>query len=60
MSAALFDHAADGRHHALSAGTTPSEQVHPEVIAVMRELDIELSDRTPRKLTPEPNRPTSS
>jgi protein-tyrosine-phosphatase len=27
--------------------------VHPEVIAVMRELDIDLSDRTPRKLTRE-------
>jgi arsenate reductase (thioredoxin) len=51
MSAALFERAADGRHRALSAGTTPADQVHREVVAVMRELDIDLSDRTPRKLT---------
>jgi hypothetical protein len=37
MSAALFERAAGGRHHALSAGTTPAERVHPEVVAVMRE-----------------------
>jgi protein-tyrosine-phosphatase len=53
MSAALFERAAEGRHHALSAGTAPSGQVHPEVIAVMHELDIDLSDRRPRKLTSE-------
>ena len=32
MSAALFEHAAGGRHRALSAGTTPAERVHPEVV----------------------------
>jgi arsenate reductase (thioredoxin) len=53
MSAALFERAADERHHALSAGTTPARHVHSEVAQVMRELDIELSDRTPRKLTRE-------
>ena len=51
MSQALFDRAAGGRHTALSAGTTPGERVHPEVIEVMRELDIDLSDRVPRALT---------
>jgi arsenate reductase len=35
MSAALFERAAAGRHHALSAGTTPAEHVHPEVVQVM-------------------------
>ena len=34
MSAALFERAADGRHRALSAGTTPGERVHPEVVEV--------------------------
>lgn len=53
MSQALFERAADGRHRALSAGTTPAERVHPEVVDVMRELDIDLADRTPRKLTRE-------
>ena len=53
MSQALFVRAADGAHRALSAGTTPADQVHPEVVQVMRELDIDLADRTPKLLTPE-------
>ena len=53
MSAALFERAAAGRHRALSAGTTPAERVHPEVVQVMEELDIDLSNRTPRLLTRE-------
>jgi protein-tyrosine-phosphatase len=53
MSAALFERAADGRHRALSAGTTPAERVHPEVVEVMRELGIDVADRVPRRLTRE-------
>ena len=53
MSAALFERAAGGRHHALSAGTTPAEQVHPEVATVMSELGIDVSNRVPRTLTPD-------
>ena len=53
MSAALFERAAAGRHRALSAGTTPGERVHPEVVEVMRELGVDLSDRTPQALTTE-------
>lgn len=53
MSQALFERAAEGRHTALSAGTTPAEQVHPEVIEIMRELGIDLSDRVPQALTVE-------
>jgi protein-tyrosine-phosphatase len=46
MSAALFNRAAGGRHRALSAGTLadPDGRVHPEVIEVMRELGIDLSE----------------
>ena len=51
MSQALFERAAEGRHSALSAGTTPGEHVHPEVVAVMRELGIDLADRVPQALT---------
>lgn len=51
MSRALFERAASGRHEARSAGTTPAERIHPEVLEVMRELDIDLSDITPRRLT---------
>jgi arsenate reductase (thioredoxin) len=53
MSQALFERAAEGRHRALSAGTTPAERVHPEVVEVMRELEIDLGDREPKLLTRE-------
>ena len=50
MSEALFNEAAGGRHEAESAGTTPAERVHPQVIEVMREKGIDLGGRTPRRL----------
>jgi protein-tyrosine-phosphatase/uncharacterized cupin superfamily protein len=53
MSAALFEQTAAGRHRGLSAGTTPAERVHPEVVTVMRELGIDLADRSPQLLTRE-------
>jgi arsenate reductase len=53
MSEALFIRPAGDRHVAVSAGTSPGDRVHPEVVEVMRELDIDLSDRTPRLLTRE-------
>ena len=53
MSQALFERAADGRHEATSAGTTPGERVHPEVIEAMAELGFDLSERRPRGLTRE-------
>jgi arsenate reductase len=53
MSEALFTRAAGGRHEARSAGTTPGQAVHPEVVEAMRELDINLADRVPRKLSDE-------
>lgn len=55
MSAALFERAAGARHHALSAGSEadPDGRVHPQVIEVMKELGIDLSDRRPQRLTRE-------
>ena len=53
MSQALFERAASGRHTAASAGTQPGERVHPQVVDAMRELDIDLADRTPQALTHE-------
>jgi protein-tyrosine-phosphatase len=55
MSAALFERASGGRHRALSAGTQadPDGRVHPEVLEVMRELGIDLSDRRPQRLSRE-------
>ncbi len=53
MSQALFERAAEGRHSARSAGTTPGERVHPEVVEAMNELDIDLADRVPHLLSTE-------
>jgi arsenate reductase len=53
ISEALFIRAAGGRHEARSAGTTPADRVHPEVVEAMGELGIDLSARKPRRLTQE-------
>jgi arsenate reductase len=52
MSAAFFNQFADPRKaHAISAGTTPGDCVHPEVVEVMREVGIDLAFAKPQKLT---------
>jgi arsenate reductase (thioredoxin) len=51
MSEALFERAAGGVHEARSAGTTPADHVHANVVAVMRDDGIDLTDRRPRLLT---------
>ncbi|HEY3436037.1 MAG TPA: arsenate reductase ArsC [Solirubrobacterales bacterium] len=53
MSEALFGRAAEGRHEARSAGTTPADQVHPEVVEAMAEFGFDLGDRKPRRLSRE-------
>ncbi len=55
MSQILFEHAAAGRHTAASAGSEadPNGRLHPPVVEVMRELDIDVSDRRPQPLTRE-------
>jgi protein-tyrosine-phosphatase len=37
----------------LTGGTHPADEVHEEVVETMAERDIDLSDRTPRAITPE-------
>ena len=53
ISQDLFARAAVGRHAALSAGTMPAEHVHPEVVEVMHEIGIDLSNHRPQLLTRE-------
>jgi arsenate reductase len=54
MAAAWFNALADANKViAISAGTEPGARVHPEVLSAMREVDIDLSNITPRKLTDE-------
>jgi len=53
MAAALFNQLADpAKARAVSAGTSPGDRVHPEVVTAMREVGIDLSNAKPRLLTP--------
>jgi len=52
MAAAWFNLLADPDHaHAISAGTQPGAHVHPEVVAVMQEVGVDLSGIQTTKLT---------
>ena len=51
ISQALFERAAGDAHEARSAGTTPAQRVHPEVVEAMNELGVDLAGRTPQPLT---------
>ena len=52
MAAAFFNALADPtKAHAISAGTEPGARVHPEVVAAMREVGVDLTGASPRKLT---------
>jgi arsenate reductase len=52
MAAAFFNVLADPRRaRAVSAGTSPLERVHPEVVSAMGEVGIDVSGARPQKLT---------
>ena len=52
IAAALFNHYADpSKARALSAGTQPADRVHPEVVAAMAARGIDVSSKTPQRLT---------
>jgi arsenate reductase len=54
MAAAFFNAMADPkRARAVSAGTQPGSSVHPEVVAAMREIGVDLSSAKPQRLTDE-------
>jgi arsenate reductase (thioredoxin) len=54
MAAAWFNALSDhDKAAAISAGTEPGVRVHPEVVAAMREVGIELEGLAPQKLTDE-------
>jgi arsenate reductase len=53
MAQAFFGREAPEGAEAHSAGTNPTEQIWPEVVAVMREVGIDISGRIPKKLTVE-------
>ena len=52
MAAAFFNQLADrSKAEAISAGTDPGPRVHPEVLAAMQEIGIDLTNAQPQKLT---------
>ena len=53
MAAALLDHYAKGKVHVRSAGSTPADEVNPEVITAMAELGLDLSQEFPKPMTDE-------
>jgi len=54
MAAAFFNALADPTQaKAISAGTQPAARVHPEVVEVMKEAGLDLSDAAPALLTAE-------
>ncbi len=53
MAAALLDHYAEGRVHVRSAGSTPADEVNPDVVTAMAELGLDLSQEFPKPMTDE-------
>lgn len=54
MAAAFFARLADpAKARGISAGTTPGDRVHPEVLEAMREVGFDLSEVRPQRLTRE-------
>ncbi len=52
IAAAFFNSMADGsKARAVSAGTQPGDRVHPEVVAVMKEVGMDLSNAQPQRLS---------
>jgi arsenate reductase len=54
MAAAFYNQLADrSKAEAISAGTEPGLRIHPEVLAAIQEIGIDLSNAKPQKLTQE-------
>jgi arsenate reductase (thioredoxin) len=53
MAAALLDRHAHGRVHVRSAGSEPTDQINPAVIAALAEWDIDVTQEFPKPLTDE-------
>lgn len=53
MAQAFFERHGPENVQAESAGTEPAPEIWPPVVEVMREVGLDLSERTPKKLTVE-------
>lgn len=50
---ARAEHDAEADIEIETGGTQPADHVHPEVVEVMNEKGVDLSDRTPKEVTPD-------
>jgi arsenate reductase len=53
MAAGLLDKLAEGRVHVRSAGSEPADRLHPNVVAAMAEVGVDLGKEFPKPLTDE-------
>jgi protein-tyrosine-phosphatase len=53
MAAALLDRYGEGRVRVLSAGSEPADRLNPAVVEAMREIGVDLSAESPKRLTDE-------
>ncbi|WP_232700891.1 low molecular weight phosphatase family protein [Halobacterium wangiae] len=56
MATALAERERDERGldvDVVTGGVDPADSVHDEVVEAMREIDVDISDREPRRITPE-------
>jgi arsenate reductase (thioredoxin) len=51
IAAALLGRHSGGRVHVRSAGSMPADDIHPEVVAAMHEIGVDLSEEFPKPLS---------
>ena len=51
MAAAWLRHLAGDSVEVRSAGSAPADQINPTAVAAMREVDIDITEQTPARLT---------
>jgi protein-tyrosine-phosphatase len=53
MAAGFMTHLGEGRVEVLSAGSAPKDSINPVAVAAMAEVGIDISQNSPKVLTPE-------
>ena len=51
MAEAFFNNLTSGRHIGMSAGSQPVERVNANAVKAMAEVDIDISNKKPKRLT---------
>jgi hypothetical protein len=60
MAAAWLRHLAEDAVEVRSAGSEPADSLNPVVVEAMREVGIDITDQTPKKLNGRPRNPRTS